>query len=48
MYQSATQQQGGAQPPPGEPAEGGAPHQEGDGRKVEDASYEVVDDKDKK
>ena len=49
MYQQTTaagQQAGGAPPPPqGGPADGGAPKQEG--KPVEDASFEVVDDKDK-
>ncbi|MBI1807303.1 MAG: hypothetical protein HYR76_09670, partial [Ignavibacteria bacterium] len=41
-------QQAGAQPPPGgqaEPASSG--QQKKDGKAVEDASFEVVDDKDK-
>ncbi|HUL44912.1 MAG TPA: molecular chaperone DnaK [Bacteroidota bacterium] len=50
MYQNATAsqpgQQGRAQPPPGG-ASGGS-QKRPDGKAVEDASYEVVDDKDKK
>jgi molecular chaperone DnaK len=50
MYQQTTaagQQAGGPQPPPqGGPADGAAPKTEG--KPVEDASFEVVDDKDKK
>ncbi len=50
MYQSATTGQGGPQTPPGgQPqgqTDGGAQKQEG--KAVEDASFEVVDDKDKK
>ena len=49
MYQQTTaagQQAGEPQPPPeGGPADGGAPKTEG--KPVEDASFEVVDDKDK-
>jgi molecular chaperone DnaK len=51
MYQQATAggaQAGGPQPPPGaegQPSDGG---QQREGKAVEDASFEVVDDKDKK
>jgi molecular chaperone DnaK len=48
MYQASTAAQGAAQQQPGEQAP--PPHQEqqpGGGKKVEDASFEVVDDKDK-
>jgi molecular chaperone DnaK len=52
MYQSATAGApgGGGTPPPssdGGPSAGG-PEQKGEGKAVEDASFEVVDDKDKK
>jgi len=50
MYQNATASKGGpqagSQPPPGGSATGG--QKKSDGKAVEDASYEVVDDKDKK
>jgi len=49
MYQQTTAgaagAQGGPQPPPGGPADNGAKRKEG--KAVEDASFEVVDDKDK-
>jgi molecular chaperone DnaK len=50
MYQQTTAAgaagaQSGPQPPPGGPADGGAKRKEG--KAVEDASFEVVDDKDK-
>src|SRR6267143_1646526 len=49
MYQQTTAggagPQGGPQPPPGGPTDGGAKRKEG--KAVEDASFEVVDDKDK-
>ena len=48
MYQQTTAggtAQGGPQPPPGGPTDGGAKRKEG--KAVEDASFEVVDDKDK-
>ncbi len=49
MYQQTTAggtgPQGGPQPPPGGPADGGTKRKEG--KAVEDASFEVVDDKDK-
>lgn len=45
MYESARTQQAGA-PPPGQAAGGPQPQPEGDkGKKVEDADFEVVDDK---
>jgi molecular chaperone DnaK len=50
MYQSATAS-GGAQAGPGAPGGGGptdGPGQKPEGKPVEDASFEVVDDKDKK
>jgi molecular chaperone DnaK len=49
MYQQATA--AGAPPPQGEPQPGPGPQQQQqstNGKKVEDASFEVVDDKDKK